>query len=68
MKWNIIYGKWWMIQWQFAGWISFGIHIEPRMLKTGKSGIPYGRYIDIHFFCFIVSFGANPYYSTGGAD
>jgi len=68
MKWHIIYGKWWMVQWQLVGWFGLGIHIEPRKLKTGKSQIRYGPYIDIHFFCFIFSLGYNPYYSTGGSD
>ena len=64
MEWHIKAGKWWMIQWQWAGWLSFGIHLEPRRLYTGKTHIPYGPYLDIHFLCFIISFGFNPKYSN----
>lgn len=64
MEWNIRYGEWWMIQWQFAGWISFGIHIDPLSRKVAAgpfAGKTYGPYIDIHLGCFIFSFGVRPY-------
>ena len=64
MEWHVKNGKYWMVQWQFAGWFSFGIHIEPRKRISLKEKIPYGPYIDIHLFCFIISFGRNPWMSN----
>lgn len=62
--WYMWYGKWWMIQCCFDGWISFGIHLDFKRRLTGKDRIRYGPYIDIHFLNFIFSFGINPRYST----
>jgi len=68
MTWHIIYGSWWMIQWCFDGWVSFGIHIDFKKRRTGKSGIRYSPYMDVHLLFFIFSVGVNPYFSTGGSD
>jgi len=68
MPWHIKYGRWWMIQWNFSGWFSFGVHLDFKRRHTGKTGIPYGPYLDLHLFCFIFSIGNNPYYSTDGSD
>jgi hypothetical protein len=64
--WNIRYGETWMVQWQIAGWFSFGIHIDfkKREVSSGPfEGLSYGPYIDLHLFCFIISFGRRPYLS-----
>jgi hypothetical protein len=66
--WVIRHGKWWMVQWHFGGWISFGIHIDPIKRRTGRSGIRYGPYMDVHILWMILSIGFNPYYSTDGSD
>lgn len=63
MKWHIKYGKWWMIQWQFASWISIGIHIDVKTKVNSITKIKYAPYIDIHFLFFIFSLGLNPYES-----
>ena len=57
-----------MLQWCWSGWFSFGIHLDFKRRKTGKSGIPYGPYLDLHFLFLIISIGYNPYYSLDGAD
>jgi len=63
MKWHIIYGKWWMIQWQHNGWESFGFHIDRKKRTNSVTGIKYAPYIDIHFWHWIFSVGNNPYQS-----
>lgn len=60
--WHIRYGNWWALQWCFAGWFSFGIHIDFCRRLTSK-GLRYGPYIDFHFGCFILSLGIYPIYS-----
>jgi hypothetical protein len=62
--WNIIYGKYWMVQWCFDGWYSLGIHIDTRVRHVGKTGERFGPYIDLHLICFIVSLGINPILSS----
>lgn len=57
-----------MIQWQWARWVSFGIHIETSRLYTGQGKIPYGPYLDLHIFNFIFSIGYHPYNSLAGSD
>jgi len=64
MKWYMFCGKYWMIQYTFNWWLSFGVHIDFKRKYTGKNKIPYGPYIDIHFLFFIISFGINPRYSN----
>jgi hypothetical protein len=61
MQWHIKFGDWWMIQWHFGGWVSFGIHIDPRKRIHARYHVPYGPYVDIHCLCFIFSIGRNCY-------
>jgi len=61
--WYIIHGKYWMIQFSNMGWISLGIHIDPRCRRTGKTNQRYGPYIDLHLICVIISVGIRPYLS-----
>lgn len=61
--WHLHTGTWWMVQWCFDGWISFGIHIDFRTRTAAKAGIKYGPYVDLHLGCLIVSVGRNPKYS-----
>lgn len=63
-KWNIKHGNWWMIQWSFDRWISFGIHIDSKKRKNHSKELYYGPYMDIHFLWFIISIGNNPCYSN----
>jgi hypothetical protein len=60
--WHRHYGKWWMVQWAFDGWLSFGVHLDFRHRKRGD-GTYYGPYIDIHFLCFVFSLGWLPIYA-----
>lgn len=41
------YGKYWAIQWMPGAYFSLGIHIDY-------------RYVDLHFWWFIVSVGIHP--------
>lgn len=61
--WHEKHGKWWMLQWCFDWWFSFGIHIDFRRRKTGDKKIPYGPYFDIHFGWLVLSLGYHPYWS-----
>jgi hypothetical protein len=62
--WHMHYGKYWMIQWCFSWWFSFGIHLDLKHRINSVNGIGYGPYVDIHFLWFIFSFGINPVYSS----
>jgi len=60
--WNLHHGSWWMVQWTFDWWVSFGIHLDLKhRVRADKQS--YGPYIDIHLFCFILSLGYHPYIS-----
>ena len=63
-RWNIRYGKYWMVQWCFGGWLSFGFHIDFTRRIASTTGEAYGPYIDLHIGPAIFSFGYRPYYST----
>lgn len=58
--WHRYYGKWWMVQWAFDGWISFGIHID---FRHRKRGFTYGPYVDLHLGMIILSLGWHPVYA-----
>jgi hypothetical protein len=51
-----------MVQWQFAGWLSLGVHLDFRTRITAE-GQRYGPYLDLHLLCVIVSLGRWPLYS-----
>lgn len=61
--WHLKHGRWWMLQWCFAGWFSLGIHIEPRTGITTKSGFRFGPYVDLHLGPFILSLGRRPQFT-----
>lgn len=61
--WHIRYGSWWMVQWSFAGWLSFGVHIDFRRRVNSTLNVSYGPYIDMHLGMVILSIGHNPAYS-----
>jgi hypothetical protein len=55
-----------MVQWCFAGWLSLGIHIDPRWrrIDAGKyEGLMSGPYVDLHLGPLILSFGRLPEYT-----
>jgi len=62
MTWNMRYGGWWAVQWNFDWWFSLGMHFDFKKRKTAE-GIEYGPYVDLHLGLFIISFGRNPIYS-----
>lgn len=57
--WHLWHGRWWMVQACFDGWLSLGIHVDPRRRRTAE-GERYAPYVDLHLGCFIVSLGVNP--------
>lgn len=61
--WHVCHGAWWMVQWQFDGWASLGVHLDLKRRYTAREGIAFGPYIDLHLGCFIVSLGVNPRFS-----
>jgi hypothetical protein len=64
--WNVRYGLLWMLQWQLAGWVSLGIHLElaTRRASGGPfEGLSYGPYLDLHLGVVIVSVGWRPFLS-----
>jgi hypothetical protein len=61
--WNLRHGRWWMVQWAFDGWLSFGIHIDFRTRVNSLCECRYGPYVDLHLGCCIVSIGRNPVYT-----
>lgn len=62
--WNIRYGRWWMFQWAGCiGPVNFGIHVDFRRRRTGREGLRYGPYADLHLPFCILSLGVNPAYS-----
>lgn len=55
-----------MVQWSWAGWLSLGIHIDPRsrQIDSGKyKGMMSGPYVDVHLLNVIFSFGRLPEYT-----
>lgn len=62
-KWHLHHGRWWMFQWSWNGWLSFGIHFDFRCRPVGEWG-SYGPYVDIHFGPAILSLGNNPVYTA----
>lgn len=63
-RWNIRYGKYWMVQWCFNGWVSLGVHIDFNCRTAEKTKERYGPYVDFHVGPAIFSLGLRPYYST----
>lgn len=62
--WNIRYGTVWMVQWQLDWWLSFGVHLDPKMRRVSSgqfAGLRYGPYLDLHLGFVIVSVGWRPY-------
>lgn len=65
-RWYIRHGSWWMLQWVWpAWWWSLGIHIDPRVTGRTEQGKPFGPYLDLHVWMFILSLGRNPVYTHG---
>ena len=64
MEWHTIYTKYFALHYQLDYWLSFGVHIDLKRRTNASKNINFGPYIDIHFLCFILSFGYNPIYST----
>jgi hypothetical protein len=48
-----------MVQFQLAGWASFGVHIDWRRRRHARSGLEYGPYADLHLGPAIFSIGRN---------
>ena len=61
--WHLHYGSWWMIQWQWNGWLSLGIHVDCKRRVAARPGRHYGPYLDLHLGCLILSLGRWPVYS-----
>jgi hypothetical protein len=66
--WHIWHGKWWMVQWDFSGWFSLGLHIDLRRRTHARTGTKYGPYVDLHLPGVILSFGPGCYWATGFDD
>ena len=62
-RWHLRYGRWWMLQWSWNGWLSLGVHVDFRRRPVGE-GKTYGPYIDIHVGPAILSVGNNPVYTS----
>ena len=60
-KWHLKHGSWWMVQWSWAGWLSLGIHIDPRIHRSEENN--FGPYVDFHIGPAIVSLGRCPHYT-----
>jgi hypothetical protein len=64
-RWYIRHGSWWMLQWAWpVPFFSLGIHVEPRRGVT-EAGKPFGPYLDLHFWIFVLSIVRNPVYTHG---
>jgi hypothetical protein len=71
--WEVRHGSWYMVQWgwekrwgmrvPFAGWLSFGVHIDT-VTRHNNRGCKYGPYVDLHAGLLVISVGRNPYYSS----
>lgn len=66
--WQIRHGSWWMLQWQFDGWFSLGLHIDFKRRVHGRYFVPYGPYLDLHIGPCILSVGRNCYLATDGIN
>lgn len=60
--WHRKYGRWWMVQGAWDGWLSFGFHIDFRHRRRGD-GSSYGPYVDLHLGVVIISLGWQPVYA-----
>ena len=63
--WHLKQWKWlgvdFVLQWAWDGWVSLGGHVDFNRRTNSTTHEPYGPYVDLHFACFIFSFGRNPY-------
>lgn len=57
-RWNIWYGRWWMIQYALDWTFSLGVHLDP--VRRGHGRYAYGPYMDLHAGPFAVSLGNHP--------
>lgn len=57
--WYLWHGDWWMVQFQWAGWLSLGLHVDFR--RRPHSGLVAGPLVDLHLGPFIFSVGRNCY-------
>jgi len=64
-RWRIHYGRWWMLQWSWNGWLSLGIHVDFRHRPTDTPELRpgYGPYLDLHVGPAILSLGNRPVYT-----
>lgn len=62
MGWHMRHGPWWMIQWQWLGWLSVGVHVDFLHRRTAD-GLSYGPYVDLHLGLAVVSLGWHPLYA-----
>lgn len=58
--WHLRYGSWWALQWCADGWLSLGLHVDPRTRRHARTGLVYGPYLDLHLLIVIVSLGRRP--------
>ena len=63
-RWYVAWGSWWMVQACPDGWLSLGVHVDPRCRTEALTGNRFGPYVDFHLGCVIVSLGRNPFYSA----
>ena len=61
---EIRHGDWWRLEAVQEGCISVGQHIDFKTRYTGKTGTPYGPYVDLHLGTAVVSLGVNPVYAS----
>ena len=46
------------------GCLSVGAHVDFKTRYTGKTGVPYGPYVDLHLGRFVLSIGRNPAFAS----
>jgi hypothetical protein len=62
--WHARYGSWWAVQWGWCpGPVNLGLHVELRGRRTGREGVRYGPYADLHLPFCVISAGVRPIYA-----
>lgn len=57
------HGKYWKVDLLLDYWLSFGLHLDFKARRTGRGGIRYAPYVDLHLGVLTLSLGLRPHLS-----
>lgn len=62
--WHSRHGSWWAVHYCLDGFVSLGVHVDPKRRRTALGNVRYGPYVDFHVGPAVLSIGVNPIYTT----